>query len=242
MTVNLTDSSRGRSLQTTIFYPATSSGVNAPAACGPFPMVMTGHGGSGTGRSGANLFRFLVNDGYVIVGPTFPAGFQWDLLAGDVSFVIDEVMAMRADDGPIAQFDGENIGFIGTSKGGAIGYATFLECCGDARIDAVIPRAGVPIQGTIDYDNGPAILILNGDADEFAPWDWAQSFYNSAQTPKGIIRFAGVGHDLNIGSHGILQDAPRGFFDFVLKGDPSGRDVVIQSVNTLGLATIQYDW
>jgi hypothetical protein len=242
MSVSLVDTIRGRSFQTTIYYPATVGGRGAPVSCGPFPMVMAGHGSSGTGESAANLFRFLVADGYIVVGPTFPAGFDYQSLAGDVSFVLDELLAMRSGNGPLGQLDGVNIGFIGTSKGALIGYAMYLGCCVDSRIDAVIPRAGTPPAGPFDYANGPALLILNGDDDPFAPWDQVLAFYHAAQAPKGIIRLAGVGHDLNVGRHGILQDAPRGFFDFILKGDPGGVDEILASVNTNPIASIQFDW
>ena len=241
-TVTLVDPSRGRTLQTTIYYPATSNGTNAPVVCGPFPMVVAGHGAAGNGRSAADLFRFLVNDGYVVVGPTFPSGFQFDQMARDVSFVIDEVLDMRSGNDPMTQFDGQNIGFIGTSLGGGVGYSLFLNCCTDSRVDAVLPRAGVVPTGSFNYNNGPALLAIHGDADTVVPIAPALSFYNSAQSPKGFIRLAGVGHDLNVGPHPLLRDVALGFFDWQLRGDTGGKNVILQSVNSLGLATIQHDW
>ena len=52
----------------------------------------------------------------------------------------------------------------------------------------------------------------------------------------------GIDVFVELGPHGILQDAPRGFFDFILKGDAGGVDDILQSVDTNPIASIQYDW
>ena len=171
--LDLTDASRGRSFETTVYYPSArgTSGASAPAACGPFPMVVLGHGGSGTGESAAQLHRFLAQAGYVVVGPTFPAGFQYEELTQDVSFVIDEMLARSAGgQGPLVGLINDRIGFIGTSKGGMIGLALYQACCGDPRIDAVVSKIGVAPTGTYDWPAGPPLLMINGTADTTAPY------------------------------------------------------------------------
>ena len=108
LTLDLVDAARGRSFDTTVYYPSArgTSGDNAPVACGPFPMVVVGHGGSGTGASAAQLHRFLGQAGYVVVGPTFPAGFEYDQLTQDVSFVYHrDARAQRGVASPLGWFD-----------------------------------------------------------------------------------------------------------------------------------------
>ena len=77
-------------------------------------------------RARAQLHRFLGQAGYVVVGPTFPAGFEYDQLTQDVSFVITEMLARSAgSQAPLAGLINDRIGFIGTSKGGMIGLALY---------------------------------------------------------------------------------------------------------------------
>jgi hypothetical protein len=246
MTLSLVDQSRGRSLPTTVYYPsaAGTSGANAPAACGPFPLVMAGHGGSGTGDSAAQIHRYLAVNGYVLVAPTFPAGFDYTALTADVRFVITEVLSRSAGtQAPLAGLvNADRIGFIGTSKGAMIGLALYQACCHDSRIDAIVSKIGVAPSGTYDWPGGPPLLMINGDADTTAPYSQALQNYNAASPPKGLIRLAGVDHTLNVGSSPILQETSLGFFGYFLKGDSGGLARVQAAVDALAIASMIHQW
>ncbi|HEX6844496.1 MAG TPA: hypothetical protein VF235_05210, partial [Actinomycetota bacterium] len=244
-TLNLVDTARGRSLPTTINYPSTpgTSGTNAPPACGTFPLVIVGHGGSGTGASAAQIHRFLVQNGYIIAGPTFPAGFDYTLLTGDVRFVITEVLAYASSgSGPLAgHLNPERIGYIGTSKGGFIGLALYQAGLGDPRIDAILPKIAVAPDGTYDWPSGPPLLMINGTADTSAPYDEALQNYTDASPPKGLITLEGVDHTLTVGS-GVLIEGPLGFFGYFLKQQPDRLQRIADGVATEPVASLQADW
>ena len=245
LTLDLVDAARGRSFETTVNYPSArgTSGENAPVACGPFPMVVVGHGGSGTGASAAQLHRFLGQAGYVVVGPTFPAGFEYDELTRDVSFVITEMLARSAGSQlPLGGLINDRIGFIGTSKGGMIGLALYQASFIDPRIDAVVSKIGVAPNGTYDWPGGPALLMINGTADTTAPYSQAAQNYADAAAPKGMITLQGVDHTLNVGNNPILQEAPLGFFGYFLKDQPDGLTRIQNAVNGLAIASLQAAW
>jgi hypothetical protein len=245
LTLDLVDATRGRSFETTINYPAArgTSGENAPVACGPFPMVVVGHGGSGTGASAVQLHRFLGQAGYVVVGPTFPAGFEYDQLTRDVSFVITELLARSAgSQAPLGGLINDRIGFIGTSKGGMIGLALYQAASVDPRIDAIVSKIGVAPSGTYDWAGGPPLLMINGTADTTAPYPQAVEDYADAAPPKGLITLQGVDHTLNVGNNPILQEAPLGFFGYFLLDQLDGLTRVQNAVNGLAIASLQAAW
>ncbi len=126
-TVTLVDSARppapnganggapDRTLVTEIWYPSIPNDFNevpnaaiAPTG-GAFPVIVRAHGFSGFRRDSTYLTRQLASWGYVVVAPDFPLsnlnapggptladiGNQ----AGDVSFLIDHVLAANADAG-----------------------------------------------------------------------------------------------------------------------------------------------
>jgi dienelactone hydrolase len=245
LALDLVDAARGRSFDTTISYPSArgTSGDGAPVACGPFPMIVVGHGGSGTGASAVQLHRFLTQAGYVVVGPTFPAGFEYDALTEDVSFVITEMLARSAgSQAPLRGLISDRIGFIGTSKGGMIGLALYQAASIDPRIDAIVSKIGVAPSGTYDWAAGPPLLMINGTADTTAPYAQAEEDYADAAPPKGLITLQGVDHTLNVGSNPILQEAPLGFFGYFLLDQPDGLTRVQNAVNGLAIASLQAAW
>ncbi len=245
LTLDLVDAPRGRSFDTTVNYPSArgTSGEGAPVACGPFPMVVVGHGGSGTGASAAQLHRFLAQAGYVVVGPTFPAGFEYDELTQDVSFVITEMLTRSAaSQAPLGGLVNDRIGFIGTSKGGMIGLALYQASSIDPRIDAIVSKIGIAPGGTYDWAGGPALLMINGTADTTAPYPQAVEDYEDASPPKGLITLQGVDHTLNVGNNPILQEAPLGFFGYFLRDQADGLTRVQNAVNGLAIASLQAEW
>lgn len=247
MTIDLVDVSRGRSLPTTVYYPAQpgTSGSGAPAAMGrSFPLVVVGHGAQGTGGSAAQLHQFLVKSGYVIAAPTFPSGFQFTSMARDVSFVITEILARSGSSlAPLAGLvDAEHIGYIGTSMGGMVGLTLYQTAVRDLRIDAVVVKAGSAPSGTYSWAGGPALLMMHGDADTTVSYASGRAAFDQASRPKAFIRLAGVGHDLNVGSSKILQDAPLGFFGYFLQGQVDGLTRVQTSVANTSIASLDAQW
>jgi len=244
LTLDLVDTARDRHLPTTVYYPASGSGQGATPACGAFPLIVAGHGSQGTGASAAALHAFLTQAGYVLAAPTFPSGFDFRAMTGDVRFVITKVLAESAGSGTPLQglIDRPHIGYIGTSMGGMLGLALYQSCCLDKRIDAIVSKIGMAPGGDYDWRSGPPLLMINGDADQTIPYDAALEAYRDAHKPKGMITLAGIGHDLNVGSDPILRDAPLGFFAYFLKERPHGLHKLNAAVDASSIASIQARW
>lgn len=246
ITLDLFDASRNRRLLTTVNYPAApgTSGTGIPSAAGSFPLVVAGHGSQGNGAGAAGMHRFLTEAGYVVAAPTFPSGFDFPNMARDVSFVITKMLEQSAGgSGPLAgRVNGERIGYIGTSMGGMIGLSLYQACCHDARVDAVVSKIGTAPGGTYDWPGGAPLLMINGDSDTTIRYSDALATYQKAAPPKGLITLDGVGHDLNVGTSRILQDAPLGFFAFHLLGQSDGLTRVQAAVDATPIASLQAEW
>ena len=91
---------------------------------------------------------------------------------GDVSFVIDQVLAANEDpDSPLhGLVDPEAIGMVGHSLGGATTWAVaFNTATRDERIDSATVFAGLTLAmpgGEFAYDSGLPLLVMHGDADD----------------------------------------------------------------------------
>lgn len=64
----------GRQIQTEIYYPASSSGVNAPLLNGNYPLIVFGHGFVMTWDSYQNIIDHYVPMGYVLAFPRTEGG------------------------------------------------------------------------------------------------------------------------------------------------------------------------
>lgn len=244
LTLDLVDTARDRRLPTTVYYPASGSGSGATPACGSFPLIVAGHGSQGTGASAASLHAFLTQAGYVVAAPTFPSGFDFRAMTGDVRFVITKMLAKDAGSGTPLRglIDRKHVGYIGTSMGGMLGLALYQSCCLDRRIDAVISKIGMAPGGDYDWRAGPPLLMINGDADQTISYDAAMEAYRDARRPKGMITLAGIGHDLNVGNDPILRDAPLGFFARFLKARRHGLDKLEAAVDASSIASLHARW
>lgn len=200
----------GRELPTTVWYPvspdaatadlvpsfysfvgdvgvaSTVSFDDAPAAEGPFPLVVFSHGNGGTRTQSTFLTEALASHGFVVASPDHVGNTAADLVTGaavsqpesavarpaDVSVVIDELLARAADEAdPLAGVvDGERIGVTGHSFGGLTTLAMVVETDGvpaDARIDAVAPvaPASFPIGDEALASITTPVLFVGGTLD-----------------------------------------------------------------------------
>jgi len=201
-----------RTLDTAIWYPATSTAPGSPVdlSGAPYPFIVFAHG-LGSPNTGSQLLTaHLASHGYIVAAPAFPLSTflapggpttadQPDQ-ALDVSFIIDTFLGFSAQPGHMfeASIDGSRIGMTGHSNGGMTTLvATFDQNLRDPRIKAAMPMSppGCILQqgyyGAVDVP----LLILHGDNDLLVDFDdHAVNIYNRANAPKSLVQLIKGNH------------------------------------------------
>jgi dienelactone hydrolase len=197
--------SSSRALPTIVRYPAVGpSGAaersGAPAARGPWPLVIFAHGYDVTPSTYAHLLHAWANAGFVVAAPTFPleaAGGPLDENdlnnePRDISVVISSVLAQTS--GPLAGVvSSAAVAVAGHSDGAEAALAAgFVN--GDPRIGAVVSMAAQGIIGGPHPDARHPLLVVQGDQDTINPPARADAVYAAAGAPKYYLRLLGGGH------------------------------------------------
>jgi dienelactone hydrolase len=190
-----------RKLVTTIYYPSTGITLLGPervADGGPFPLLMYSHGYSSSREAGAAIASHAASYGYIVVAPDFPLT---NMLAndgapdiedthnqpGDVSFLIDQMLALSADPSQLfaGAVDETRIGAVGLSLGGLTTLlVTYHPELHDERIKVAVPIAAPSsffAQGFYHTRAVPTLLI-HGDIDAFINYE--------ANARRSLIRAA----------------------------------------------------
>jgi dienelactone hydrolase len=242
-----------RTLRTRIVYPTEG---------GPYPLLVLSHGATGDPDEYAEQIPQWAADGFVIAAPEFPLTNRdvpsamsnlsdWVNQPGDVSFVIDEVLA--ASDDPESPLEGivdrEAIGVVGHSLGGATTYGVaFNTGTRDERIDSVTIFAGLTLDvpdGEYVFDTGLPLLILHGDADDI-PMDLSRAAYEQAVAPKWFVTLHGAEHRLAFTDEPSPHDelVTRTLLDFwhgTLDGDADALERVTADATDPELTTVDHE-
>ena len=239
-----------RTIATTIVYP------QAP---GPFPLIVLNHGLTGMPSKLSRISTAWAAAGYVVAMPAFPLtnGSVIDASAnvgdvvnqpGDVSFVIDSVLALNGDDSSplFGRVDAEHIGVAGHSLGSATTYAVALNsCCLDERIDAIVIMAGfVFIAADNDYSRALPVMILHGDADPVLNISLDQGVYDQLAGPKWFVTLFGGMHstgfeDYNTPHDAVVDRATTDFWNAYLSDRHGATDALRVDAVVAGLSTLQ---
>lgn len=151
----------------------------------PGPLVIYSHGFMSFHREGVYLARFLASHGYTVLAVDYPlTGYgapdgplMRDVVnqPGDISFLIDTLLARNADPAdPLHDtLDPARIAVAGTSLGGLTSMLTaFHRRLRDPRIAAAISLAGPASMLSADFFTTSEIplLVIFGDADVIVPY------------------------------------------------------------------------
>ncbi|MDI1464649.1 dienelactone hydrolase family protein [Catellatospora sp. KI3] len=202
----------GRSLPTTVWYPATgraggSPKANAPVAPGRFPLVVFSHGLHGLPAYYEQITRRLAAAGFVVAAPTFPstnrdadpfnAGDMGNQPA-DVSEVITRVLKLdtTSGDGLRGHLDAAHVAVGGHSAGGFTS-AGVLANKRDTRVRAAIVIAGGSM-GAFKGARTP-VLFVHGDKDPTVTYQTGRNAYTGTSWPKGFLTLLGQGHGEYLG-------------------------------------------
>jgi fermentation-respiration switch protein FrsA (DUF1100 family) len=225
---------------TDIWYPAAGNPddapvADAPAADGPFPLVVFNHGQQGEPQQYAPSFEVWARAGYVVAAPRHPltvgggpgAVFADDAQGeiGDVAFVIDSIDEKLSD---LADVD--HVAVAGHSSGVLVTFTTtFEDCCHDDRIDAaLLEGTPVPLGQQSAGLAGTPVMFVQGDADPTPP-AVPHAAYDAADSPKVFLTVPGGDHS------GIYRDAPAApdvaraalaFLDWQVKGRDGALDTL----------------
>jgi pimeloyl-ACP methyl ester carboxylesterase len=257
-----------RTLPVHVYYPADQRPADAvvpdaPAAEGPFPLLVFSHGLGAYGAAYQATLQVIASAGYVVVAPTYPLGSKdtpggasiddIDQQTGDVSFLIDEYTeASAGSSGPFSGLiDPDRLATFGHSMGAitSIGVG-YQDCCVDERLDAVAEWSGLrlPLGGEdgAELAEGRPLLVVHGDRDPIVPFGAGQAFFEEAGGPKHFVTLPGEGHvtafvvglGTPVGSVTTLTTID--FFDRYLKDDTEGIERLETAVAaTPGIATLE---
>jgi dienelactone hydrolase len=242
-----------RTIETRIVHPTSG---------GPYPLLVLSHGLTGHPEEYDEQVPTWAADGFVVASPAFPltnaevpgAGENVrDVVnqPGDVSFVIDQVLAGAEDpESPLhGLVDPEAIGVVGHSLGGATTWAvSFDSATRDDRIGSTVVFAGLTIPmpgGSLEPDPDHPLLVFHGDADD-VPLDGDQAAYDLAAPPKWFVTLHGAEHRI------AFTDEPSPYDELVtttlldfwhgtLDGDTEALDRVTADATDPELSTVQHE-
>ena len=239
-----------RSLPTLVWLPK-----DAPAGLA-FPLVVFAHGlGANAGRY-RDLLKGLAGAGYVVAAPTFPVssklstdslsisdvvGVGSDVFVSetgqprDLSFVIDQMLALNAPGGALAgRIDPTRLAAVGHSLGAvSVIDQGYNECCIDRRLRAVAAISGFQniTRSTSFFTKAPIpLLLIHGDQDSTVPYLGSLLAFEGAGSPKSFLTIRGGEHsfvlkgkpDSQLLIGGIAVQAVVDWFDRYVKDAPDG--------------------
>jgi predicted dienelactone hydrolase len=152
----------------------------------PYPLIVYSHGFMSSVAEPEYLVDFLVPKGYVVVAVNYPLSHGGapggpnvnDVInqPGDISFVIDTMLARNADEADSLHglLDPSRIAAVGLSLGGlTTQLATFHRDVRDPRVSAAVSIAGPSSFLTRNFFQTRAIpfMMIAGSADAMVPYE-----------------------------------------------------------------------
>jgi predicted dienelactone hydrolase len=198
-----------RDVVTILGVPITETPAyrDVDVAPGTFPLVVFSHGNGGIRIQSFFFAAHLASHGYVVASPDHHGNTFLDVGAGvidpasaanrprDMSFVIDEMLALTADAGSFlpGAIDPETIGASGHSFGGFTTFALvgddgFPGIPADPRVDAAFPQAPAAPFAEAFYDGVTVpTLIVGGSIDGTTPFPTDQQRPYDLLSPGAAI-------------------------------------------------------
>jgi predicted dienelactone hydrolase len=189
-----------RTLGGTLWYPAGQAGSH--------PLLVYSHGFMSMRRENVPLAELFASHGYVVVSVDYPltngsapgGPFVGDVVnqPGDVSFVIDQVLALADAERPFAgSIDTERIGALGLSLGGlTTTLASFHARLRDPRIRAAVSIAGPASMFDRRFFAGATLpfLMIAGTADAIVAYDTNAAPIPGKVAQGGLLTIDGASH------------------------------------------------
>jgi len=207
--------------------------VRYPAAGGPYPLIVFGHGFALTPATYARLLSAWAKDHYVVAAPEFPLE-RADAPGGpdeadlvneprDMSFVIGRLLGLKALAGKI---DPTRIAVAGHSDGAETALAVAYDGrFRDPRVRAAVVLSGAELGGMRSFPrHGPPLLAVQGTADPINSPGTTAAYFGRAARPKFLLWLVGASHLPPYTDQepqlGIVERATLAFLGHYLRGGP----------------------
>jgi len=226
------DAAAGRDLPTTVWAPRTGEG--------PFPVVVFSHGLLSEPSAYEELLAGWAAAGLVVAAPAYPLtrlgsdGVFADVpnQPADVSFVLDEVLALGTTDGdPLAgRVDPSRVAVAGHSAGAITSLGLLSSCCRDERVTAAVVLAGSARVFDGDFaDPGVPTLFVHGSRDDVLPLAEGTSVAAAAPGPTAFLELADADHSAPYDDAGspwfaTVAGATTAFLRWALADDAAALD------------------
>lgn len=251
-----TDTGRpARVLSTAIRYPASGPAgggerLDAPAAAGPFPLIVFSQGYDTPVAAYAGLLDAWARVGYVVAAPTYPhtnpnagGGLDENDIVNhpdDLRAVISRLTAeARKHGGALTGLaDPRRLAVVGQSDGGDVSLAVAANsCCREPAVKAAAILSGAELSGfggSYYRDGSPPLLVIQGNRDTINPPGCSAALYDQAPVPKYYLDLLGASHLPPYVKPGQLRDSIAGtviaFLDYYLRE----RDAPLQRLRWSG--------
>jgi dienelactone hydrolase len=230
--------------------------VYLPPSTNPAPLIVLAHGFVGHPDKFTELARVWADSGYVVAVPRFPLSndrvadpvvTDIEGQAGDVSFVIDEMLARNEGNGRLAgRIDPQRIGLFGLSLGSLTVWNTVLgDCCGDDRIDALIQSDGFfPFPDALLTTVPFPVMFAHSDTDTAFDYGLVRDEYATIGDSAVMLTLhdalhATVGENTDTPADSAYQDATTVFWDRTLGATPD--EPYPAGVDVPGVTTLEAD-
>ena len=232
----------GRTLPTTVWYPAVPGAATPERAKAPYPLIVFSQGYDEPVTGYQALLVDWASAGFVVAGPTYPrtdpsdpAGVDENDIVhhpSDLQAVITTLLADSTGSGGVMTglIDGSRVGVTGQSDGGDVSLAVAAgSCCADSRVKAAAILSGAELAafgGSYFAGRPVPLLVVQGTADTINPPGCSAQIYDAAPDPKYGLALLGAGHLPPYVDPGPYQRTiaavTTDFFDAELAGQTAG--------------------
>lgn len=198
-TITFIDSLRNnRQIATEVYYPAASSGLNAPIASGVFPVLVYGHGFVMVWSAYENVWTDLVPAGYIVAFPKTESGFtpSHAEFGKDLAFLAKHIQQYGTGQAVPATSVANTSAIMGHSMGGG---ASFLGAANNLNVTAMVSFAAANTNpSAVDAAKNCTLptLLFSGANDCVTPPPQHQNimYDSSASAFKTQVFITGGGH------------------------------------------------
>ncbi|NSW45889.1 MAG: proprotein convertase P-domain-containing protein [Bacteroidales bacterium] len=263
---NFVDPARSRTIQTEVYYPATSAGDNTPFASGQFPVLVFGHGFVMSWDSYQWLWDSLTTKGYIMVFPRTEGSISPSHaeFGTDLKFLNDYVLSEGSNS---SSFFYQHI--LGTSAimGHSMGRgSSFLAAANNTNLTTLVNFAAAETNPSAIAAAAnvtvPAVVFYGVNDGVAPPANHQIPMYNAlASSCKTLIGIVGGGHcyfaDYNFNcsfgegttnpqptisreqQHEIVAQLLIPYLNYMLKGDASAEQIYYQRLNSMNTIVFQ---